>query len=330
MTQGRQLYRSRDALIAGVCAGVADYFSVDPLVVRILAAAFTLASGGLLGLAYLAMWIVVPKAPKIVKPLEVKPQSVHSDTYGTVDFGSRYGSTGQGPSRSNTPAQAAGWRYSVPSYTGAAHVPPEPPAAAPLKRVPQPVVHHPVDPPKEASEAGVRAALWLGSFLLFTGIVAMAVTFVRDIAWWQYAPLFFVILGIAGMVVPGTPGRRMRKFVEGLACFCIGSMALTMSLGIVAWESIVPMLVYLWPLLLMTLAFAVFSATLKSSMMNLLAGACFAVFCTVGVLWYSIPGPTTEIVFMAPYGREYHIQMLLKEREFDLLNGDVLEWSIRL
>lgn len=65
-------------------------------------------------------------------------------------------------------------------------------------------------------------------------------------------------------------------------------------------------------------------------MMNLLAGACFAVFCTVGVLWYSIPGPTTEIVFMAPYGREYHIQMLLKEREFDLLNGDVLEWSIRL
>ena len=154
MTQGRQLYRSRDALIAGVCAGVADYFSVDPLVVRILAAAFTLASGGLLGLAYLAMWIVVPKAPKIVKPLEVKPQSVHSDTYGTVDFGSRYGSTGQGPSRSNTPAQAAGWRYSVPSYTGAAHVPPEPPAAAPLKRVPQPVVHHPVDPPKEASESG--------------------------------------------------------------------------------------------------------------------------------------------------------------------------------
>ncbi len=32
----RQLYRSRNALVGGVCAGIAERFDVDPLVVRIL------------------------------------------------------------------------------------------------------------------------------------------------------------------------------------------------------------------------------------------------------------------------------------------------------
>ena len=36
MNRTRQLYRSRNALVGGVCAGIAERFDVDPLVVRIL------------------------------------------------------------------------------------------------------------------------------------------------------------------------------------------------------------------------------------------------------------------------------------------------------
>ena len=36
MNPTRQLYRSRNALVGGVCAGIAERFDVDPLVVRIL------------------------------------------------------------------------------------------------------------------------------------------------------------------------------------------------------------------------------------------------------------------------------------------------------
>ena len=47
MTQEKRLNRSRDALLGGVCAGVAEYFDVDPVVVRILVVVLTVASAGL-------------------------------------------------------------------------------------------------------------------------------------------------------------------------------------------------------------------------------------------------------------------------------------------
>ena len=75
MTSEKRLLRSRKALIGGVCAGVADYFNVDPVIVRIIMVVFTLASGGLLGIAYILLWIVLPLEPKEEAPLDVHPQS---------------------------------------------------------------------------------------------------------------------------------------------------------------------------------------------------------------------------------------------------------------
>lgn len=59
----RRLYRSRrDRMIAGVCGGLADYFQVDPSVVRLIFVLFLLL-GGSACLVYLVMWLVVPLAP---------------------------------------------------------------------------------------------------------------------------------------------------------------------------------------------------------------------------------------------------------------------------
>ena len=53
--------RSRDDVaIAGICAGLADYFDVDALVVRILALLALLASFGAAAFAYLVLWAVIP------------------------------------------------------------------------------------------------------------------------------------------------------------------------------------------------------------------------------------------------------------------------------
>jgi phage shock protein C len=60
--QGRKrLVRStNDRKIAGVCAGLADYFDIDPIIVRVLwVLAFFCAGTGLL--AYIILWIVVPE-----------------------------------------------------------------------------------------------------------------------------------------------------------------------------------------------------------------------------------------------------------------------------
>ncbi len=57
----RQLFRSRnERVIGGVCGGVAEYFQVDPLLVRIVWAICGLA-GGLGVLAYLAAWALLPE-----------------------------------------------------------------------------------------------------------------------------------------------------------------------------------------------------------------------------------------------------------------------------
>ena len=60
----KKLYRSRkNRIIAGVCAGLAEYLQVDPTIVRLLYAVFTLFSMGAGILLYLLAWIIVPESP---------------------------------------------------------------------------------------------------------------------------------------------------------------------------------------------------------------------------------------------------------------------------
>ena len=57
----RRLTRSaHDRKIAGVCGGLAEYFGVDPTLVRLAVAAAIIISVGWGLLAYLAAWIIVP------------------------------------------------------------------------------------------------------------------------------------------------------------------------------------------------------------------------------------------------------------------------------
>ena len=61
----KRLYRSnKDKMIAGVCGGIAEYFNIDPVIVRVIAF-ILLIPGGLPGfLPYVVMWVIVPKNPK--------------------------------------------------------------------------------------------------------------------------------------------------------------------------------------------------------------------------------------------------------------------------
>lgn len=57
----RKLYRSRtDYMIGGVCGGLAQYFGVDPTVVRVIMALATFV-GGMSLLVYLLMWLIIPE-----------------------------------------------------------------------------------------------------------------------------------------------------------------------------------------------------------------------------------------------------------------------------
>jgi len=57
----KRLYRPRDGrVVAGVCAGLAAYFGVDPTLVRLAFALLTV-FGGIGILLYLCAWIVIPE-----------------------------------------------------------------------------------------------------------------------------------------------------------------------------------------------------------------------------------------------------------------------------
>ena len=58
----KKLYRSKsNRMVAGVCAGVAEYLNIDPTVIRVI---WAIACFGTLGiLAYIACALIIPEKP---------------------------------------------------------------------------------------------------------------------------------------------------------------------------------------------------------------------------------------------------------------------------
>ncbi len=56
----QKLYRSKDAVIAGVCGGLADFFGLDKSVIRI-ATLLLILFGGLSLWIYLILWLIIPR-----------------------------------------------------------------------------------------------------------------------------------------------------------------------------------------------------------------------------------------------------------------------------
>lgn len=58
----KRLTRSKEKMVAGVLAGLADYINMDPSILRILYVVLSIASIGFPGLiAYIVMWIIIPE-----------------------------------------------------------------------------------------------------------------------------------------------------------------------------------------------------------------------------------------------------------------------------
>ncbi|HRR92978.1 MAG TPA: PspC domain-containing protein, partial [Bacteroidales bacterium] len=75
-----RMYRDPDnRMIGGVCAGIAAYWHIEPLVIRIIFLALVFA-GGLGLLIYLILWIVLPEARTTAQKIEMRgePVDIHN------------------------------------------------------------------------------------------------------------------------------------------------------------------------------------------------------------------------------------------------------------
>jgi phage shock protein C len=60
-TSRRLVRRTDDRMVAGVCSGVADYFGVDPTIVRLAVVVGTVLGFGTLLVAYVLAWLLMPE-----------------------------------------------------------------------------------------------------------------------------------------------------------------------------------------------------------------------------------------------------------------------------
>ena len=83
----KRLYRSlTDRKFAGVAGGLAEYFIMDPLLIRLAFVVLTFAGGGGF-LIYLVLWIVTPENPVRIQPSVNQPaQDFQQPNAGSPDF----------------------------------------------------------------------------------------------------------------------------------------------------------------------------------------------------------------------------------------------------
>lgn len=59
----KRLYRApeKDSMVGGVCAGIANYFNVDPTLIRLLMIFLIFMGMGMGIFAYIVAWIIIPR-----------------------------------------------------------------------------------------------------------------------------------------------------------------------------------------------------------------------------------------------------------------------------
>jgi phage shock protein C len=163
----KHLYRSRtDRMIGGVCGGLADYFGVDPTLVRVAAVLLGIANGvGVI--AYIILLIIVPEEGD--KPM----YAAWSDSTDSPD--------GTAPADQAEPAPSPATE-------------PEPAPAPPVA---------PAAPVAPASFAPRRGGLTGGIILIVIGGIFLASQFVPGLDIGKLWPLILVAVGVSMILKSG-------------------------------------------------------------------------------------------------------------------------------
>ncbi|MBR2423895.1 MAG: PspC domain-containing protein [Alistipes sp.] len=59
--QPKKLYRSRSRMLGGVCGGLAEYWNLDPTLIRVAVAVLFFVPVMPVVLPYLIMWLLIPE-----------------------------------------------------------------------------------------------------------------------------------------------------------------------------------------------------------------------------------------------------------------------------
>lgn len=83
--RGKALMRKGDErVVAGVCAGIADYLDADAISVRVTAVVLLISTVGVIAIPYMVLAVLMPCDRCGNEPLDIDPTSIASDRYRQV------------------------------------------------------------------------------------------------------------------------------------------------------------------------------------------------------------------------------------------------------
>ena len=203
-----RLYRSRsEKMIAGVCGGLGEYFDVDPVLIRLLFVVTALLSGvGLL--AYVALWVLVPRQgdERALRGdvLRGEVEGLYREARERIDPGvGRSAPTGVGPTAEARGGEAATGEpdaadpHAVDPLTSEPHAPTSGPDDLPPPR-PDPLLVA-----ADVAERRRRRQHWAGAVLIAVGLLFLAQNL--GLLWWVRPGLLLplVLVGIGGWLLFG-------------------------------------------------------------------------------------------------------------------------------
>jgi|GEM_PF-134542 len=275
MVEQRSLYRSRgDRMIAGVCGGIADYFGVDPTLVRLIAVLLLVVGNGVTFFVYIIMAIVVPEEPLDVMGAPPVP-------------GSSRPSAPPIPSAAPLVPEPGAAPMAAPE--GASVAAPYAETARASEPTPQPPVtpSTPWVPPVPEVKRGRRGGIGVGFFLIVLGVAFLAAQFIPGIAWWNLWPLVIVVAGIVQCFTPGAEGWNVYRFFDGLGTIAVGVVLLGNMTGYIAWN-FWWILLTLWPVLLIAAGFGILGKGTHQEWLRVIGSiAVLLAFAYAGVVSYT-------------------------------------------
>lgn len=293
-------------MISGVCAGIAEYFDVDPTLVRLLAVILLVLGNAATFIVYIVLAVVVPEAPADAAP-RVEPAGSEAASEAETNGGNTTASPAAQP---DDPSPAAD----------------DPPAAPPVPETP------PTPTPEGTPRARhVSGGITAGLVLIAVGAIMLVARFVPDYGWWNLWPLIIVFAGIAQALTPGHHGWSIERFFDGLVTVAVGGVFLAITFGYVGW-GVWWRVLSLWPVLLVAIGLGILGGAVGQNWIKAL-GSVVVIAALAYSVSVSVDGAPSVVAaggeafeFSEPVDGAQTAELTLKAGvgEVDIADGDQL------
>jgi phage shock protein C len=311
LVRKKRLCKSSNAVIGGVCGGIAEYFDIDATLVRILAVALLVVGWGVPAILYVIFLIVLPpdsaKAQGYVdaRAEATRPQydytvaSAGSDQPPPPDPTTRVkaprthmpGEEGKAtafatfedslPGSYQDDAYANAYAYSYVDSQDVTQSFPYSTKPSSQQSVSQDT--RTAQSVAESVKSNSPLILVIGAVLIGVGVIALLSNFVH-ISLWRFWPVVLIVVGVVCLFTPGNKGWSLERAGNSIVLITVGLALLAWMLQVIQTRVFVMAFLEFWPVLLVIAGIFIIGAARKSSVVKLASALVFSAMIVFG-LW---------------------------------------------